>query len=150
MSAARRRLLLVLLVGLLPWTVVVTNGFWTLLHPLGLFNFSPTRGWSFVFLTDYLFVRTRGLPEFILAWPTGVVVYVVALVSAALGLVDHEDRRLTAGLLVLAGLTQLSVASGFGRRTGYVAVPVATIAMPLLVWWVYWPALRAMFLGPDR
>lgn len=144
MATARQRLGLVVLVGLLPWTVVVTNGFWTLVHPLGLFNATPGGEWSFVFVADYLFVRTRGLPEFILAWPTGIVVYLAALGSAALGLLDREDGRLTAGLLVLVGVTQLSVASGFGRRAGYSAFPLATITTLTVVWWVYWPDVKAI------
>lgn len=139
---ARRRLLLVGLVGLLPWTVIGVDGAWTVLHPLGLFNLSPPR--NFVFIYSYLYERTAGVPPFFELWPIGVVIYGAALGSATLGLFDREDQRLTAGLLVLVGLSQLSIAWDFltlPTRQAYLAVPVATVTAFTLVWWVYWPAL---------
>jgi uncharacterized protein (TIGR04206 family) len=132
-NGARRRFLLVLAVGVIPWTVVSTRGITTLLHPIGLLNFTPPH---LVFLPEYVFVYTRGLPDYILAWPIGVLVYLLALASAAGGLVGREDRRLTAGLLALVALTQLSVAAGFSRRLNYVAVPVVTITAVAVAWHV--------------
>jgi uncharacterized protein (TIGR04206 family) len=58
---ARRRFLLVLGVGLLPWTAVSTRGITTLLHPVGLVNFTPPH---LVFLPEYVFVYTSGLPDY--------------------------------------------------------------------------------------
>jgi uncharacterized protein (TIGR04206 family) len=130
---ARRRFLLVLAVGVIPWTAVSTRGVTTLLHPLGLVNFTPP---YLVFLPRYVFVYTRGLPDYILAWPIGVLVYLLALASAAGGLFGREDRRLTTGLLVLVALTQLSVAAGFSRRLNYLAVPFVTIAAVAVAWYV--------------
>jgi uncharacterized protein (TIGR04206 family) len=148
---ARRRLALVALVGLLPWTLVGVGGAWTVVHPLGLFNLTPPR--NFVFVYSYLFERTTGVPPFFELWPVGIVVYAAALGSAALGLLDREDQRLTAGLLVLVGLTQFSVTWEFltlPTRQGYVAVPVATLTTFALVWWVYWPAFGRIFTGVGR
>jgi uncharacterized protein (TIGR04206 family) len=131
MKDARRRFLLVLAVGVIPWTAVSTRGITTLLHPIGLLNFTPP---YLVFLPEYVFVYTGGLPDYILAWPIGVLVYLLALASAAGGLFGREDRRLTAGLLVLVALTQLSVATGFSRRLNYVAVPFVTVAAVAVAW----------------
>ena len=56
--------------------------------------------------------------------------------SAVVGVVlDREDRRVTAGLLVLAGLTQLSLAYGFSRQPGRFAVPLGTVLCLAVVWW---------------
>ena len=130
-DGARRRFLMVLGLGVIPWTVVSARGITTLLHPVGLLNFTPPH---LVFLPEYVFVYTRGLPEYILAWPVGVLVYLLALASAAGGLVGREDRRLTAGFLVLVALTQLSVSVGFSRRLNYVAVPFVTVAAVVVAW----------------
>ncbi|MEF8977071.1 MAG: TIGR04206 family protein [Halapricum sp.] len=140
MAGPRRRLILVALVGLLPWTLVATGGLTTLFFPFGFLGVdAPLR---VVTIYEYLFVFSRGLPQYIYAWPLGVVLYSLALVSAVLGLIEREDRRLTAGLLVLVALTQLQFAVGFGRRSGYTAVPFASITTLTLVWWVYWPDLK--------
>jgi len=130
-NTPRGRFLLVLALAVLPWTVVSARGIVTFLHPLGLLNLTPPH---LVFLPEYLLVYTRGLPDYILAWPVGVLLYLGALASAAGGLVGREDRRVTAGLLALVGLTQLSVAAGFSRRFGYVAVPLVTVAAAAIAW----------------
>jgi len=131
-NTPRGRFLLVLALAVLPWTVVSARGVVTFLHPLGLLNLTPPH---LVFLPEYLLVYTRGLPDYILAWPVGVLLYLGALASAAGGLVGREDRRVTAGLLALVGLTQLSVAAGFSRRLGYVAVPLVTLVVAGVAWW---------------
>ncbi len=142
MTDARSRLLLVALVGAIPWTVVTTGGVTTLFFPFGFLGIGEP--WRIVTIHEYLFVYTQGLPQYVYAWPLGVVLYGLALVSAALGLADLEDRRLTAGLLVLVGLTQLQFALGWGGRPAYLVIPVAPITTLTLVWWVYWPDLKGV------
>jgi len=145
MTGPRRRLLLVLLVGLLPWSLIQTSAVTTLYFPFGFLDVA--RPGFIVWIHDYLFVYTQGLPQHVYAWPLGVVLYVLALLSAALGLFDREDRRVTAGLLALVGLTQLQFALGWGALPGRTGVPIATITTLTLVWWVYWPDLKGAFVG---
>jgi len=143
MASARQRLLLVLMVGILPWSLIQTSTVTTLYFPFGFLNVeTPTR---VVTIYDYLFIYTQGLPQYVYAWPLGVGLWLLALGSAALGLVDREDRRVTAGLLALVGLTQLQFALGWGSLPRRTAIPVATITTLALVWWVYWPDLKGAF-----
>jgi uncharacterized protein (TIGR04206 family) len=136
----RRRLGALLLVGLLPWSVVLTPGALTVVFAFGLVTPDPLHVTD---LYSYLFVHTRGLPQFLLAWPVGVLLYLGALASAVSGaVVDREDHRLTAGLLVLAGLTQVTLAIGMGRRLGTAAVPVGALGLWAVAWWFEWPAIR--------
>jgi uncharacterized protein (TIGR04206 family) len=143
MISDRRRLLLVALVGVLPWTLVETSTVTTLFFPFGFLNLeTPTH---VVTIYGYLFVHTQGLYQFVYAWPLGVLLYLLAFGSAVLGLFDREDRRLTAGLLALVGLTQLQFALGWGSLPGNLGIPVATITTLMLVWWVYWPDVKGAF-----
>ena len=136
----RWRLLAVTGVGVFPWTLVFAGTELTLVFSLGLVDPLP------LYLTDvatYTFVYTRGLPEFLFAWPVGVLLYLLALGSALSGhLLGREDRRVTAVLLVIVGLTQVSFAWGFSRRAGTVAVPVGAILCWTVVWWFDWPTFR--------
>jgi uncharacterized protein (TIGR04206 family) len=143
MANPRRRLLLVALLGVLPWSVVQSPTVTTLFFPFGFLNLETQT--HVVTIYDYLFVHTQGLYQFVYAWPLGVLLYLLALGSAALGLVDREDRRVTAGLLALVGLTQLQFALGWGSLPGRLGIPVATITTLTLVWWVYWPDLKGAF-----
>jgi uncharacterized protein (TIGR04206 family) len=135
------RLLAVLAAGVVPWSLVFAGEELTVVFAFGLVDPVP------LYLTDvvtYTFVHTRGLPEFLFAWPVGTVLYAVALASAASGhLLGREDRRATAVLLVLVGLTQVSFAWGFTRRLGTVALPLGAFVSWTVVWWYDWPALRA-------
>jgi len=101
------------LLGLLavPWSVQVFSGRdATLLFAWGLVNTNPLMVTT---LPEFLFLYTQGLPEYILAWPLSVGLYAAALVSAGVGWwTSREDRRVTAGLLVVAGL--LGVAGRYG------------------------------------
>ncbi|SIQ97738.1 TIGR04206 family protein [Haladaptatus litoreus] len=90
-------------------------------------------------LPEYLFVLTAGLPPQLLAWPLSVLFYLLALVSAFSG--RFEDRRVTGGLLVLAGVTQLNFVFRFVAYGGLV-VPLGPIALFAVVWWFHWPDLR--------
>ena len=127
-------------VGVLPWSLVFAGGELTLVFAFGLVDPAP------LYVTDvltYTFVYTGGLPEFLFAWPVGVLLYAVALAGALSGrLWGREDRRVTALLLVLVGLTQVSFAWGLFQRPGTVAVPVGTLLCLVAVWWFDWPALR--------
>ncbi|WP_390223706.1 TIGR04206 family protein [Haloferax namakaokahaiae] len=137
MTPAERRLLLVLGVGLLPWSVqVFSTGPPTLLFAWGLVNLAPL---NVTTLTDFLFRFTRGLPDFILAWPLGVVCYLVALASAVVAVwLGREDVRVTAAGLFLAGITQFEVARGFSIQPGRTAWPVGTVFLWALAGYLYW------------
>ncbi|WP_324757245.1 TIGR04206 family protein [Haloarcula montana] len=143
----RRRLIAVLAVGVLPWTVLVIGGELTVLFTFGLFNTNPL---AVVSIYDYFYRFTQGLPAFIEAWRSGVVLYLLALASAVSGVVWREDERITALALVGAGLTQVSVFLGFNRRIGYVALPVGTVLLLAVVWWYYWPLVAPDSGGRSR
>ncbi|KTG10485.1 hypothetical protein AUR64_09595 [Haloprofundus marisrubri] len=121
---------------LVPWSVLVVEGRpATLVFPWGLFDPSVGR---LVSLYSYLFEFTGGfgsLPAYLRAWPTSVVAFLLATLSAAGGvLVNREDSRVTVLLLVLAGLGQLSLAWGFAQQPGRVAIPVGTLALWTAAW----------------
>ncbi len=66
-----------------PWSVQVFTGRdATLLFAWGLVNTNP---YTLVTLPEFLFVYTRGLPGFILAWPLSVGLYALAAGSAVVG-----------------------------------------------------------------
>lgn len=126
----RSRLLATLLVGVLPWSVVLTTQV-SLVFAFGLVNPQPlhlTTVW------DYLFVHTRGLPQFLLAWPISALLYLGGVASTGLAYVGHEDWRVTAGLFAFAGASQLWVAWGFTHRLATAAIPVGAGLLFLLAW----------------
>ena len=138
-----RRLLAIAALLAVPWTVVLIGGGYTLVFGFGLLNTNPPQ---LVTLSDFLFRFTAGpgtLPEYLLAWPTSLLLYFGALVSAAGGVVGHEDRRVTVGLLVFAGLAQVSVALGLSRATGRLAIPIGAGCLWAVTWWYYGPDLRS-------
>ena len=139
--SALRRLLAVAVLALVPWTIL-SGGVFTLVFPFGLVNATPLH---LTTLLDYL--RFTGgfaaLPGFLRAWPTSVLLYSGALTSAVGGVFGHEDRRVTGGLLVLAGITHLGLAVGF-LRTGRLAIPLGPFLAFVLAWWLYWPARRTV------
>ena len=130
--------------GLLPWSLVFAVGELTLVFSFGLVDPAP------LYVTDvltYTFVYTRGLPQFLVAWPVGVLLYAVALGSAVSGgLFEREDRRVTALLLVVVGFTQVSFAWGFSRRLGATALPVGALVCWAVVWWLDRETMRTAFL----
>lgn len=137
---SRRRLAVVVLLGLFPWTVLIIGSELTLVFPAGLVNTNPLQ---FVSIYDFFVRFTAGLPSFIDSWRTGVLLYSVALASALSGVVWREDPRITALALVGAALSQVGVFLGFNRRLGYVALPVGTVVILAAVWWYYWPLVTA-------
>jgi uncharacterized protein (TIGR04206 family) len=138
--AARRDLVALLALAAVPWSVqVFVVGEFTFLFPWGLFNTNPLHVTT---IWDFLFRYTVGLPNYILAWPLGVVLWLAAVASAALGAaIGREDPRVTAGLLVLAGVTQLSVAVSFSVQPTRTAYPTGTVALWAVAWWRYWPRI---------
>lgn len=133
---SRRRLAAVALLGLLPWTVLIIGSELTLVFPAGLVNTNPLQ---FISIYDYFVRFTAGVPSFIGAWRTGVLLYFLALASALSGAVWREDPRITALALVGAALSQVGVFVGFNRRLGSLAVPLGTVVILATVWWYYWP-----------
>lgn len=129
-----RRLPILLLLAFTPWTVVSAFGTITLVFPFGLLNFDPIQ---LATIYDYYFQFTVTLPRFLQAWGVSVLLYAGAVGSALLGLVWHEDARVTAALLVLAGVTNLWVSLGFLRRPGYFSVPVGTVLCFVVIWVYY-------------
>jgi uncharacterized protein (TIGR04206 family) len=136
----RRRLIAVVVAGLVPWTVVLIGKELTLVFSFGLFNTNPPELLS---VYSYFIRFTSALPQFIESWGSGVLLYAFALASAVAGVVWREDVRVTALALAGAGLTQLPVFLGFNRRLNYVAVPVGSLVLLIVVWWYYLPAIRA-------
>ncbi len=140
MDSGRRRLLAILALLVVPWSFVDAGGSVTLVFPFGFLNFGPLQLEDVV---SYLTVDTYGLPQFLLAWPVGVGLYVLAVLSALSGTVlGREDRRVTALLLVFVALTQLRMVLGFSRRFDTVAVPVGAVCCLAVVWWFDWPVIR--------
>jgi uncharacterized protein (TIGR04206 family) len=137
----RRRLVAVLALLCVPWSVLTfAAGDVTLLFAWGLVDPGSAGVTS---LYHFLFVHTAGLPAFILAWPLSVALYLLAVGSASgAAVVGREDPRVTGGLLVLAGVTQVSLARGFSVQPGRSAWPVGALALAAVAWWVYWPRVR--------
>ncbi|MFB6079911.1 MAG: TIGR04206 family protein [Haloferacaceae archaeon] len=141
MPSGRRAVAALLALAAVPWWVqTFAGGDVTLLFPWGMVNLWP---FAVTTLYHYLFVYTTGLPGFILAWPLSVGLYLLALGSAIGGAVlGREDVRVTGGLLVLAGIAQLSVARGFSVQPTRTAYPLGTAALWAVAWLWYWPAVR--------
>ncbi|QZY00534.1 TIGR04206 family protein [Halobaculum rubrum] len=129
-----RVLVAVLSCGLVPWSVqtFADSGVPFLRFAWGGLSFTPV-----------LYART--LPGYLalsgspllVPWVVAAACWLLAVASASLGLVDREDLRVTAGLLVLAGAVNASVAVRFGLqplRTGY---PVGTLVLWAVAAWRY-------------
>ncbi len=143
----RRALAALLALAVVPWTVLASDGGVGFVFAWGLANPAPPH---VVTLPDYLFRLSGGpvgLPERLLAWPVSVLLYLGAVASAAGGRVfGREDRRVTGGLLVLAGLSHLAFALGTAR-TGLTPIPVGPVLLWAVAWWAYGGELRAI-AGP--
>jgi uncharacterized protein (TIGR04206 family) len=144
-STARQRLLTLLALAVVPWTVVFIRGEVTLFFPFGVVNTNPL---AFADILT-LFSRGWGLPRNPDLLPLSYVFYTLALASAVAGLFDREPTRLTAGLLVLAGLTHLGVAYSVVHRLGYTPVPFGAVLLVAAAWWFYWPDLRSVLFAPE-
>ena len=140
-TPTRRRLAAVVGAGLVPWTLLFIGDELSAVFTFGIFNTDPP---ELTGIYAFYFQYTRRLPDFINSWGLGVVLYLVGLASAVSGVVWREDRRVTAAALSFAGLSQVWVAAGFGRRVGYTAVPLGTVILLAVVWWHYWPEVRRL------
>ena len=114
--------------GAVPWSVRVFSGRdATFLSAGGLVNTTPPMVTT---LPEFLFLYTRGLPEYILAWPLSVGSYAAALASVGAGWwTGREDPRVTAGLLLVAAVAQAQLAWGFSIQPTRVAWPVGSAAL---------------------
>lgn len=139
-TTGRRGLLLVLSLFFLPWSVLsyggVTEGSTTLLFAWGLMD--PATG-HVTGIQTYL-THTRGLPNWILAWPVGVGALLGALASVAVGHARgrgddsrcssggqrQSAERVTAALLALVGIAVLSLSWGFSAQLGRTGYPLGT------------------------
>lgn len=131
----RRRLLVVAVLGLIPWTVVTSPGTVTLVFPFGLIDGNSGH---LILIHEYLRLSGEQIAPFLRAWPIGVALYAGALSSAVGGLFGFEDARLTGGLLVVTAVSQLPLLAGVSRRMGYLALPVGIVLMVVVAWWI-WP-----------
>jgi uncharacterized protein (TIGR04206 family) len=134
MTVSRRRVAVCLAAGLVPWILVPYEVGLGLVFSVGLVNPGPG---PVAFQSVWGFVRaaTRGLPPSLLAWPTATLLYLTALGSLALALVDREDRRVTAGLFALAGLDLVYFAVAFSSaRLRVFAVPFGVALLWLAAW----------------
>ena len=120
---------------LVPWTVILYPEGITWVFAWGLVNLDPVHVTN---LYAYLFTYTAGLPRYLMAWSTSVLLYLLSLVSALSGVaLGREDVRVTAGLLVAAGVSHATFAFGL-RGPGITAVPIATVVLwALAVWWFH-------------
>lgn len=130
-TAPGMRLLTILSLLVVLWTVVLVGTNLTLVMAWGLFD---PFGLHVRILPASLAATGCAPPPFLLAWPIGVGTSILAIASGALESIDRGDPRVTGGLLVLVGITQLTVSWGLLRRGGYLVVPLATI----LAWTVAW------------
>lgn len=98
------------------------------------------------------------LPKSIQAWPLALGLHAVTLASALLGLtVGREDRRVTGGVLVLAGIATLWVTLGVAHRFGVGLDPGLFSVLPIgaagtwgVVLVVYREDVRAIFSPAER
>lgn len=141
----RASFVVLLLLVALPWSVqtFTRGGGTTFVFAWGLFNTQPPNA---TYIWDFFLRYTQGLPGYIYAWPVSVLCYLGAVVSGFVGLVfGREDPRVTGGLLVVAGVAQLSLARGFSVQPYRTAWPLGTVAFLVVAWWLYWPAAKRRF-----
>lgn len=126
-------LVLVLLAGLLPWSVQsFVGGEIFLRFAWGGVSFEPAL--TVQLLSEY---PVFAGPPILFQWALSTAVWLLALASAASARIGLEDPRVTVGLLAVAGLVNLSVALDFGiqpSRTGY---PTGTLFLWAVAVWRY-------------
>lgn len=143
-SSPRRRLLALLVLAVVPWTVVFVGDQVTLFFPFGVVNTDPL---AFVDLPTW-FAGGGALPRNPELLPLSYLFHLGALLSALAGLWGREPPRLTAGLLVLAAVAHLGVAYSVLHRIAYLPVPVGPVLALAAAWWFYWPDLRTVLFAP--
>jgi len=143
-STPPRRLVALLALGVVPWTAVLVGSELTLFFPFGVLNTNPL---ELTVLTEW-FAGGGRLPRNPELLPLSYVFYLGALLGVLAGVRGREPARLTAGLLVLAGLTHLGVSYSVLHRVAYVPVPVGALLALAAAWWFYWPDLRTILFAP--
>lgn len=136
------RLLALAALAAVPWTVVPGNSL-ALVFPWGLASLDPL---AVTWLHEYL-GAVGTLPRSLQGWPVSGFAYALALASAMMGTWDREDRRVTGGLLVLAGASHLLVTVWLVRG-GRVGIPVGTVFLWAVAWWFHAGDLRELFADP--
>lgn len=132
-----RRLLVLVLPGVLPWSVVTWPGGYYLTFAVGW----TVRGFrGFRAIPSILAAGGAGAPA-VAPWLVGTLLYGLALASAALALVGREDRRLTTGLLVLSGASVALFAVRASGQRGILVVPVGLVTL--------WAAALSAHGGPS-
>jgi uncharacterized protein (TIGR04206 family) len=147
-STPRRRLLALLAVAVVPWTVVFIGNEVTMLFPFGVFNSNPPELADLYTLLSYGWRLPRN-PELL---PLSYTFYALALACVGAGVLREglEPERLTAGLLVLAGVTHVGVAYSVAYRLQWTPVPVGSLLLLATAWWYYWEDLRTLVVSPRR
>jgi len=141
-----------------PVTVFADGPRTTLVFAWGLVNVTPETPGSLVHA--YTIVEYFGnprqsygsLPASLQAWPLALGLHLLAVASALVGgLSGREDRRVTGGLLVLAGIASLWVTLGLASRVAAtvgteagLVVPVGALATWLVAVGLYRRDLRAI------
>ena len=126
--------------SIIPWVALPNGaGDLTFVMSWGLVNTNP---WHVLSLPEYL-GATRGfgtLPWSLQVWPISFGFYIGAVASAASGvLIDREDPRLTAGLLVLSAVGSLIVWQRLAGHGVSGTIPLGVLATGIVVWWFYNP-----------
>jgi len=133
-SVSRVRAISIIIAGLLPWALIPYEAGTTYVFSFGLVEPIPGPV-SIVPVTRYLLVETRGLPPSLLAWPLAGLLYVLGVASAALSVVDMEDRRVSAGLFALAAIDLAYFAYTFSAwRIGVYAIPLGVVTLAAAAW----------------
>lgn len=119
-----------------------------MLFPFGVYNSNPPQLADLYTLLSYGWELPRN-PELV---PLSYAFYALALASIGVGVVRDglEPERLTAGLLVLAGVTHLGVAYSVAYRLRWTPVPVGAVLLLTAAWWFYWDDLRTLVVAPRR
>lgn len=134
LSRDRRRAGALLLAGLLPWAAVA----W----PEGFYLVFPF-GWTQRALSGFTAITTillapRISTAFIEAWGFAAALYGLALCSALLDYWWRGDRRVTAGLLFLAGVNVLWFALALSGQQGILVLPFGLLTLWPAAAYEYW------------
>lgn len=147
-STPRLRLAIILVLGIVPWTVILIGETLTLVSPVGFFDVSTGR----ILPIWTLLSQGGGLPRAGDLFPASFLLFVGAIGSGVGEVLASRvgwrvgDPRVTAGLLTLAALTHLSVSYAVVHRLRYTPLPVGVLVVLGTVWWLYGRSLR-VFVG---
>ncbi|WP_430505162.1 TIGR04206 family protein [Haloparvum sp. PAK95] len=137
------------------FTLVMQWGFLHLVTPFADASTHAYPLWTFFAEQPRSF---GSLPKSIQAWPLALGLHAVALASALLGAtVGREDRRVTGGVLVLAGIATFWVTLGVAHRFGvgldaglFSVLPIGAAGTWAVVGVMYRADVRAIFTPGER